>query len=279
MRHAATIACLAAILGLMLASPALAQEPSAPGEKAKAPGAEPRAAAVTGEKVEIILESGVPITGVSKGHRVEIHEGNRYFPSTDRKAKNAGIRVYYALGLNGYIFVPYSSVDEIRFRGFLSKTEGEQIAKSLKEERTKAEKDRARAIADLLAKKAAKAESESSDTEKAAEKAKAAGGASGDPLASIADPGRMIRIRALLKKFPPDKWKPSRLDDIKRRAIILDVQPSSEESAFMEGYDLWLEGYRLWKAAKAKAEKEPEVEEGTEVKTTKPDAAKMRGRR
>ncbi|MHC4469592.1 MAG: hypothetical protein ACYTDY_16085 [Planctomycetota bacterium] len=279
MRHAATIASLAAILALMLASPALAQELRAPGEGAKASGAEPRTEAVTGEKVEILLRSGVPINGVSKGHRVEILDGKRYIPSTDRKAKNAGIRVYYALGLNGYIFVPYSSVDEIRFRGFLSKKEGQQIAKSLEDDQTKAEKDRARAIADLLAKKAAKAESESSDAEKSGVKPKAAGATSGDPLASISDPSRMIKIRALLKKFPPDKWKPSRLDDIKRRAIILDVQPSSEESAFMDGYDLWLEGYRLWKAAKSKAETVTEAEEGAEAKATKPDAAKMRGNR
>jgi hypothetical protein len=89
-----------------------------------------------------------------------------------------------------------------------------------------------------------------------------------------------------MKQFPPETWKPERSDEIKRRIIILSVQPSKEEAAFMESYDLWLEGYRLWERAqgaaapkKAGASKtdEPKADEKA-GKSTKPDVSEMRNK-
>ena len=279
MRFAATVGLLAAVLSLGLAVPALAQGTPAPKEeKAGARASEQKLEPVTGEKVEIILRSGVPIRGVVRGHRVELHHDTRYIPSADRKARGAGIRVFYAMGLNGFIFVPYSTVDEIEFRGTLTEAEGLELAKSLKNENDRAEKERAAAAAEMELKKAAavaaaedKAAAEKAAAEKPAPKPEEVtpsigGGKQSDPLAAIEDSNRMFNIRELLKRFPPAEWKPSRLDEIKRRAIILNIYPSGEESAFMEKYDLWLEGYELWKKAQEVSGKKPEAEKDITVK-------------
>ena len=136
----------AALLFGSLTGPVWAQEEPAPEEKKPAPdglkpapsedqpapaGETPRAKAakpVAGEKVEIRLRPGVVLSGVVRGVRIETMRGGRYFPISDSEARGAGIRVYYAYGLNGFIFVPYDTISKIKFMGALSEEEGLKIA-------------------------------------------------------------------------------------------------------------------------------------------------------
>ncbi len=209
--------------------------------------------ALSGEKVEILLRSGVLITGVVRGPRCEVIVGNAYRPAKDREAPGAGIRVWFAFGLNGYLFVPYEAMKEIRFPGELSPEEGRKLAESLAEGQKKAEEDRIKVAERLKAMKEAAAKAKAKEREGAGTAAegegsgKAEGARKGAKGGATAAEERMKKIRALLERFPPEKWKPSRLEEIKRRAVILDLYPTEEERAFMDHYDLWLQGYELWR--------------------------------
>jgi len=247
---------LAVGLGLALAvlSPPVvhAQDESAPEKEAAgerpAPApmevAEKEPDAITGEKVQIELELGYTLNGIVKGARAEVMQGTRYVAAEGRDVPGAGIRVYYAFGLNGFLFVPYHTVKDIAFKGRLTNEEGVQLAREIREERERSARARERAIAEFEAKKrAAREAAEKAEDEEAGEEGGPRAGAGDSPE----DEERAKKIRDLLQRFPPEKWKPSRLDEIKRRRVILDIFPNEEEKEFEANYDLWLEGFELWK--------------------------------
>jgi len=242
----------------------------APEKPAEEPAVDPEAPEeelepVTGEKVEIRLREGDVIRGVVKGARAELlSPSGRFVPAKNREVEGAGIRVYYAMGLNGFLFVPYNTIEDLSFRGALSESEGIDIARRIASERRRSEADRIRAVQELEAKKRAAAE------KKAAEEAAAAEGAEGEeapaekgPAKPVAakgaeeapqsDADRAAKVRELLKRFPPSEWKPSRLAEIKDRNLILNIKPTAEERVFMENYALWLEGYEIWRKEKTSA--------------------------
>lgn len=242
-------ALFAALLCCSLTGLVWAQEKPAPEEKKPAPPeghdpAKPRKSgvaaarkAISGEKVEITLRPGVIMSGVVQSARVEIMRGGRYFPISDTEVRGAGIRIFYAYGLNGFLFIPYESIRKIKFLGDLTEEEGLDLARRVEEEMRKAEEDQARAQAQLADMKAAARDKR--DRENAKE------GARSEEEVKL-DRDRQLQIRELLVRFPPDKWKPARLDEIKRRAIVLDIYPNEEERAFIDNYDLWFEGFELW---------------------------------
>ncbi|MEN8151572.1 MAG: hypothetical protein ABFS86_17285, partial [Planctomycetota bacterium] len=86
---------------------------------------------VSGEKVEVLLREGDVLEGVVKGTRVEVMVNGRYRKAKNRDDKGAGIRVYYAMGLNGFVFVPYDTIEKIDFNGALSEDEGLAIARRI----------------------------------------------------------------------------------------------------------------------------------------------------
>lgn len=257
MGRATAIVVLAAAFTLGLGLSAFAQEVP-PEEETETPETvDISLPTVIGEKVEIQLRPGEILTGVVKGRRVEIQRGAQYVPAENRDIPGAGIRIYYAFGLNGYLFVPYSTVKEIKFLGRLTDEESERISRMLVEEMRKAKTDQARVVEELAAKKAARKAKESGEEDEG--EAEDVGGAadSGSTPVNTTRPApsgvsaeekqvRAKEIKMLLKRFPPGEWKPSRLDEIKKRAIILDIYPSEEEREFMDKYDLWLEGYEIW---------------------------------
>jgi len=231
-------------------------KPAAPAEETPVVELKP----ITGEKVEIRLREGDILRGVLKGARAEVMLNGRYRKVENRTIEGAGIRIYYAMGLNGFVFVPYASISDIEFKGELTSEEGIDIARRIVAERKRSERQRIRLAMELEAKRRAK--QEAAARKKAAEE-------SGEETAEGTKPGtkkagadapkegadRAKKIRALLKRYPPGKdWKPSRLAEIKDRQLILNIYPTEEERGFMENYDLWLEGYEIWRKLQDSAE-------------------------
>jgi hypothetical protein len=64
------------------------------------------------------------------------------------------------------------------------------------------------------------------------------------------------RIAALLERFPPPEWTPEKLEEIHRRRLILDILPTAEEKAWIENFDVWLQGYLAWAKEQAGGDEE-----------------------
>jgi hypothetical protein len=241
-----------------------------------------------GERVEIRMRLGVVLTGMVKSRQFEVQRGFQFHPAESEDTPGAGLRVWYAMGLNGFIFVPHEEVEGVRFLGGMTDAEVKVLVAELEDARLKAEQDRARAAAEMAAKRAAKkAEADGQAAEEAPaeepgleppDTGKAPGVPSAGPAAAPpADPKRLAKIKELLARFPPREWKPARLEEIKKRIIVLDVFPSDEERAFIENFDLWQEGYRLWQQAQGGAEKEPAAPaEGGSAPPAAPEASRAR---
>jgi hypothetical protein len=206
-------------------------------------------APISGERVEIRLKTGMVVNGIVKGDHYVTLVRARPKKAANRDVHGAGILVWYAYDLNGYFFVPYSTVEKIKFGKKLSFDEGVKIARGIAEEKRLAEKRRVEATAQLEAEKAArKAVEDGTETGEG----DAVGKSKSPEGAVVGAKEQDLKIRELLKRFPPTKWKPGRMDEIKRRAIILDVYPNEEEKAFMDNYELWLKGYEYWQKESAK---------------------------
>ena len=231
--------------------------------------AEEELVAVTGEKIEVLLREGDTLEGVVKGSRAEVMVNGRYRKAKNRDVDGAGIRVYYAMGLNGFVFVPYATIENIEFQGELSADEGIMIARRIAAERRQSEQDRVRIAEELEAKKRARkeaAEKEKAEAEGVAEDGAEEAGKKDDRTsgkdggekageAKLSDADRAKKIRDLLTKYPPEEWKPSRLAEIKDRKLILNIYPNEAERGFMENYDLWLKGYEIWQKQKSATDK------------------------
>jgi len=260
MRKAALIPVSLALLLLIAAAPASAQDAPAPtGESAEAaaPAPEPDPPAVRGEKVEVHLRSGVVLTGILKGGRYEIMRGTGYVAVKDEETPGAGVRIFYTLGLDGFVFIPFEAVKSIEYPGQMSVEEGKKLARVMRDDRRKAERDRDRAVREIAAKKAAFAAALRGEQEE--EGAEEEAGFEVLPEAPEVpvheEPGpenlaRQEEMDRLLLRFPPPEWKPSRFIDLKRRAVKEDIFPNEEEREFVKHYDLWLEAYRIWEAGK-----------------------------
>jgi hypothetical protein len=251
-----------------------AVEPEAP----EAEEEEVKLTPVSGEKVELRLKLGETISGVVKGARAEVFDGTRFLTVQNREIPGAGIRVYYAMGLNGFLFVPYNTVDKISFHGKLSSDEGLDLARRLREGRNKSELDRVKVIEELAAKKRAGALEEELAAALQGEKVASGDGADtelvDDKMLTEEERAKSAQIRALLERFPPSEWKPSRLDEIKKRRIILNIYPTAEERAFVENYELWYEGFEFWHRTQQAQGKDGGTGGDESAKSTKPDAAK-----
>jgi hypothetical protein len=234
-----TVMMMALAMGWGAVVTAAQDEPAAPA--GEAPKVEEAAAAGGGERAEIRMRNGMVLSGVVKGRSFEVLRGSHFYPAESADEPGGGIRLWYALGLNGFFFVRHDSVEEIRFLGALSEEEVAKIAADLEDAKARGEMERIRIAAEMAAKKVAAKE----DGEGEAQEPAPAPAAEEAPKRLDAD--RLQKVRDLLKLYPPSEWKPSRLEEIKRRIVILDVFPSEEERGFIDNYDLWLEGWRLWR--------------------------------
>lgn len=219
-------------------------EDQAPAEE---PAEESVLAPVTGEKVWVRIRPGVELSGIVRERHYEVFKNNRYVRAASPEEQGAGLRVFYVTGLNGFLFIRADSIIDVEFSGALTREEGLSIAKRLAEEEKRAEEEKARAAEEMQQRRLAARAAAEGRTE--GDGGKAPGAGAGKATGGASD--KALKLRELLVRFPPKDWTPARLDEIKRRAIILDIFPNEEESAFIENYDLWLEGYEMWKKENA----------------------------
>ncbi len=231
------------------AKPATADTPAIPGLLDPTDAPEFKIAPVTGEKVEIQVRPGVVLKGIVKDHRCELltPEG-AYLPVESDEVPGAGVRVYHAMGLDGFIFIRYDSISEINFRGKLSQEEGMALARKIHEEMKRAAEEKKRAVADMEARRARLA-AEKDARATAVEEAETEEVLQGENK-------RAAEIKALLERFPPPEWRPARLGELKKRRLILDILPNEQEREFIDNYELWFEGYEIWRKLQEELGKE-----------------------
>lgn len=248
-----SIAALVLLLVLVSGLPAGAQDATRPDPEttAKPPKGgnslvpedvpELKIAPVTGEKVEIQVRPGVVMKGVVKDHRYEVLSPitGAYVPVESEEVPFAGIRVYYAMGLDGFIFLRYDSIHEITFTGKLSQEEGLALARRIHEEMERAAEEKKRAVEEMEARK------QRVEDERAARAVEAEVAVEEEELR--VEGRRSAEIKKLLERFPPPEWRPARLAELKKRRLILDILPNDEETAFIDNYELWFEGYEIWR--------------------------------
>ena len=129
------------ITGALL--PATATQPKGLTSLDEASVPELKIAPVTGEKVEIQVRPGVIMKGVVKDHRYEVLSPiGGYVAVESDEVPFAGIRVYHAMGLDGFIFLRYDAISEISFHGKLSQEEGLALARRIHEEMQRAAEEK-----------------------------------------------------------------------------------------------------------------------------------------
>lgn len=175
--------------------------------------------------------------------------------SAKKDEAGAGVRLWYVGELDGYQFVPYREIAELRSLGALTAEEQQAIEKRRADSARRAEEERRRLAADKAysADAAEKAKALVAEVEKAQAEAQAKAAVE---AAKGLDAARTKRWAELLAKFPPDRWSVDTPKEIERRKLVLHLFPSDEELDFLKVYDEWREAYLGWKAA-AEAQKQP----------------------
>jgi hypothetical protein len=216
-------------LMLFVASLAWTQGPSAPPEGKD-------------ERVQVVLRNGHSLIGIAKsGMRSERLVNGKFKPSTDPTDPRTGIRVWYYQDLDGYIFVEQKALERVDVLGSLTTDE----SKALSDAVAAARGARAHVVAAAASRPARK---------------------EGDPApeskpATDLD-GYTAVQKSILERFPPEKgWNPEKFGELQRRKIVLHVNPSNEEQAFIDEFPTFQEAWQRWLAAHPKSEEAPKSEE------------------
>jgi hypothetical protein len=185
------------------------------------------------------------VKGVRRGPLYVKFESGRYV-ETESTDYHAGIRIYFPRLQNGVLTVAMNLVKSVEELGELSTTEGAQIARAIDDAETRADEDRRRLREqherDLV-------EAEKADLMAAAKKPVEVS------AESLAQAARMAELTALLTRFPPSSWSLESPDKIAHRRVILGIQPTDEDMAFLRAFGDWKEAFELWKASQAAADK------------------------
>ncbi len=185
-----------------------------------------------GSTIEGIARKGVLAEKVVKFRRKNEVKVESIYVQVPSAEKDAGIRIWYINNIDGFTFIPYSSIDEkqgVEVVRTLTPRESEQIFKEIKvkEETLRDAEKRAKAEEDRLNK-------EKSQTEKAMREAEIARRRGVD-----LDQARKER-QELLTKFPPSAgWSSEKLAEIRRRWIINHIPPTEIERDFLGLFDKW----------------------------------------
>ncbi len=209
---------------------------------------------VTGVRYRVRLRNGGELVGVVRGASVfeRRGQGGAYEPS-DQDDPEAGLRLWFPLLQDGFIFVPVKAVERLDEVGALSVSEGRSIAKARVAARERADAERAvlRAVraAELSAEVEAEAKAKEHEEETSAkaraaaaedEAAGAPDGEAGETAPAMSEAERTAaRRKALLERFPLTRWKPETPAEIQRRKVVLGLFPSDDERAFLESFDEW----------------------------------------
>lgn len=227
------------------------------GEEGKAPATQPAADASApsrGARYKVTLRSGRSIVGVvTTASLYERRDGSSWVQA-EKDAPGAGIRLFFLRDQEGFVFIPTREIRASEKQSDLTEQEGKDLekahsnsAKRAADEREKLRKDRQ---AREEAEKAKAAAAEDKAKGEGAEKTKSGGAATDDQIA---------RYTALLAKYPPTKWSPDSPAEIEKRRIVMGLQPTDEEKAFVAVFEEWSKAYTAWKAGQEKPAKPAET--------------------
>jgi hypothetical protein len=200
-------------------------------------------------KVRVRLRNRESLIGVVKeGRFVEKVKGLEFVPA-DIRTKGAGIRLWYYDDTDGYIFLPYTMIRTYKILKELTGVEIKAIRERIMERRKKAN-DLAKKRLEALKRKEKeflKNQSASKKLDKLAEKLKEEKGKRKEDA----------RLLALIKEFPPEKgWGPKKIEEIRIRKIAIGAFPDQKSKRFVEVFEDWTKGYKLWEALKVKENQE-----------------------
>lgn len=263
-RHPIAAAPLALAAILAAAAPAAAQDPApapAPsGGAAAAPAPEVDTdVKVEGNRFRVKLRTGAVIEAVLP-QGVVWEKINRYgdYVVAKEADRGAGIRLHFVLNLDGELFIKRSDIAEdengrplIRDLGELTPEQKAAIIQRVIAQRQKVLEERERALREELARlKAEQEKREGGSGEEGVEP----GPGEKPPVPASRQDEEARRGDELLAKYPPPEWNEERLREILRREIVQHIYRTEEERVFIENF-------RIWKAALERKEKE-EAEKG-----------------
>jgi FKBP-type peptidyl-prolyl cis-trans isomerase len=220
---------------------------------------------VKGSRFRLKLKNGNVVEGVLPEGLVweKLGMGGEYDEATETE-KGAGIRLHYALGMEGHIFILRADIAEMKDLGALTDEQRLAIQKQVLDQRRKAQEEREKAFRAEMD-KLAKAEREQAKKEAEEAKAKAEGKTvEKKPAASAADEARGDD---LLKRFPAPEWGQKRLKDILQREVVNGIFRNDLEKEFIDNFKLWKDAYDRQLKAEGK---EPEPLESDAKKETPP---------
>ena len=247
-RFAAFALVLAPVLGITAAAAA----DDAPQEQpADAPRAEPATPKGSARRVRVRLRAGRTVEGVVLAPGTwERRDAVSGWVAARREDKGAGVRLWWIQDLDGFQFVSVRDMVELKEAGTVSAEQTRDAEKRRREMAERTDAERAKADAERAA--AASAEAKAKELIQAVEAAKAeAAAAEAVKAATTVKPSDTKRFAELLGRFPPEKWKPTTPADIEHRRIILGVNPTEEDRAFLAVFDEWKKAWDAWSAAQA----------------------------
>ncbi len=173
-------------------------------------------------RVQVTDLKGEPFTGIARGGvTVEVSRRGQFTKGDDKKAKGAGIRLWYWRDLDGYVFLEYSRIKSTSILGELSVEESAALLKAMTVTRTPA-----------------------SRPTRVTESVPVPESRPAEPTPDPAD-------AAILKEFPIDEgWNPERFGEIQRRRIVLHINPTKKEQEFVDRFDEFRTAYDKAEAAK-----------------------------
>jgi hypothetical protein len=191
-------------------------------------GQDPQVKDVRDERVQVVLKNGHSLIGVAKsGVRCERLVRGKFKPCDDSAERSAGIRVWYYQDLDGYIFLEARHLDRVEVLGTLTAEESRSLAEAV------AAAHGVRVHRDPGAPAAKRTD----------------GGPDSRPIPAPEVSGITAEEKALLDRFPPAKgWSPEKFGELQRRKIVLHVNPTSEEQAFIDGFPAFQVAWKKWLA-------------------------------
>ncbi len=222
-------------------------------DEAAQPAPEAPLAPVHGTRYRVLLRNGRAVLGVVRVPGIFERRTIDGYQEVDRTQPDAGVRLWWVRGQDGYVFVLAKQVVALDKLGELDEAAGREIAEQrvALERRAVDERDQLR-----------RAREERREAERAAAAAAAAGTAGTGPAAPPVDAAggpvapspamdaaaKLGRYTALLQRYPPGRWTPETPKDIERRKVLMDLFPTAEEKEFLLVYPDWLDAYTAWKA-------------------------------
>jgi hypothetical protein len=181
------------------------------------------------ERVQVLLKNGHSLIGIAKsGVRCERLVRGKFQSCSNPQERAAGIRVWYYQDLDGYIFLETRQLERVEVLGTLSAEES-------------------RALFDAVA--AAHGSRVQRDPAPVAADRRPDGGPDSRPAPAPEVSGFTAEEKAIVDRFPPDKgWSPEKFGELQRRKIVLHVNPTAEEQAFIDAFPTFQVAWRKWLA-------------------------------